>query len=611
MPQATPLPRPMARPLYPRLVPVPYAFFVAALVTDLAYWRTDSQAWETFSVWLIAAGLLCVAATAIAGLVDLARGRRRHPLTPPWPHVLGDTLVALLALVNVMVHSRDGYTAVVPTGLILSALVLLVLVVTRLHRAADGPADAARPAGATRPAASGRLAASGRHAASAPMRRAATVSLLALLAFACGLGSVWAFSGPSAARVDVAAQYGADPVLPQPHQYLLPPMAIAPDIAWGPDETPVVPRGLKVEALARGLKHPRSLAVLPNGDILVVETSGPPAPVSRPKDLVMGWVQTYSGAHARGANRITLIRPAADGVAPTRTVLLDHLTSPFGVALVGHDLYVADTDALLRFPYVEGDTTIAEPGTKLCDLPGGPIDHHWTKSLVASPDGTKLYVGVGSNSNITENGIGAELDRADILEVDRASGAFRVFAAGLRNPNGLTFEPRTGRLWAVVNERDELGPDLVPDYLTSVRDGGFYGWPYSYYGQHVDARVQPQRPDLVARAIVPDYALSSHVAPLGLVFDTAPGLPDAYRGGAFVAEHGSWDRTPLNGYKVVFVPFRDGRPDGAPQDVVTGFLDARGRARGRPVGLALDRTGALLVADDLGDTVWRISAATE
>ncbi len=582
------LPGSARRPLYPRLEAVPHAFFVAALVTDLAYWRSASVTWETFSVWLIAAGLLVAAVVAVAGLTDLAARRRTHPLTPPWPHVLGDALAAVLSLVNAFVHSRDGYTAVVPTGLTLSAMVVVILVASRLYRPATDPARTATPR--ARP-------------------RAAVVSLLALVAFACGLGTVWAFSGPPAAQLDAITQYGANPPLPGAHQYLLPPMKIAPNVAWGAGETPTVPKGLKVEALARGLVHPRSLTVLPNGDVLVVETSGPPAPVNRPKDLVMGWVEAFSGAHAKGANRITLVRAEADGVAPTRTVLLDHLNSPFGVALVGHDLYVANTDAILRFPYTEGDTTITDPGTKLLDLPGGPIDHHWTKSLVASPDGTKLYVGVGSNSNITENGIGAELDRADILEVDRATGAFRIFAAGLRNPNGLQFEPRTGKLWAVVNERDELGPNLVPDYLTSVRDGGFYGWPYSYYGQHVDPRVQPQRPDLVASAIVPDYALSSHVAPLGLVFDTAAGLPETYRGGAFVGEHGSWDRSPLNGYKVIYVLFDAGRPAGPPQDIVTGFLNDKDQARGRPVGLALDRTGALLIADDLGNTVWRVSAS--
>jgi glucose/arabinose dehydrogenase len=279
------------------------------------------------------------------------------------------------------------------------------------------------------------------------------------------------------------------------------------------------------------------------------------------------------------------------------------------VALVGNDLYVADTDAILRFPYTTGQTTITDPGTVLTPLPGGPIDHHWTKSLVASEDGTKLYVGVGSNSNITENGIGAELDRASIWEVDRATGAHRIFASGLRNPNGLSWQPESHALWAVVNERDELGPNLVPDYMTSVKDGGFYGWPYSYYGQHVDPRVQPQRPDLVAKAIAPDYALSSHVAPLGLVFNTAQGLPSHYAGGAFVGEHGSWDRQILNGYKVVFVPFSGGQPNGMAQDVVTGFIDTQGNAHGRPVAVALDKTGALLIADDVGNTVWRVTSA--
>jgi glucose/arabinose dehydrogenase len=392
---------------------------------------------------------------------------------------------------------------------------------------------------------------------------------------------------------------------------MLPPMRVAPVAQWKAGETPTVPKGLKIQALGTGFEHPRSLYVLPNGDVLVVESASPPAPIHRPKDLIMGLVQAFAGAHAKAANRITLLRDInPDGTAKLRTVFIDHLASPFGVALVGHDLYVADTDAILHFPYEDGQTTISAPGTKLTDLPGGPIDHHWTKSLLASQDGSKLYVGVGSNSNITENGIPAEMNRADILEVDRASGAFRVFASGLRNPNSMQWEPTSGKMWAVVNERDEIGPNLVPDYFTSVQDGAFYGWPYSYYGQHVDARVQPQRPDLVAKAIAPDYALSSHVAPLGLVFDTGTNLPDAYKGGAFVGEHGSWDRTPLNGYKVVFIPFKDGKPAGNAQDFVTGFLDAQNHARGRPVGLALDKSGALLIADDLGNTVWRVSAAT-
>ena len=326
----------------------------------------------------------------------------------------------------------------------------------------------------------------------------------------------------------------------------------------------------------------------------------------------MGYIESWatSGGDTGPSNRITLLRDTnGDGVPDTQSVFLDHLNSPFGVALVGNDLYVANTDAIMKYPYAEGDTKITKPGTVLTPLPGGPIDHHWTKSLVASPDGSKLYVGVGSNSNITENGMEAEHNRADILEVDRASGRWRIFASGLRNPNGLSFEPQTHALWTVVNERDELGPDLVPDYMTSVKDGAFYGWPYSYYGQHVDPRVKPQRPDLVEKAIVPDYALSSHVAPLGLAFSSGSSLPDAYRSGAFVGEHGSWNRQVLNGYKVVYVPFTDGKPSGPAQDVVTGFLTSDNQARGRPVGVAFDKTGALLIADDSGNTVWRVTAA--
>jgi glucose/arabinose dehydrogenase len=292
-----------------------------------------------------------------------------------------------------------------------------------------------------------------------------------------------------------------------------------------------------------------------------------------------------------------------------KTVFIDHLYSPSGVVLVGQDPYVANTDAIIRYHYTEGQTQITEPGTKLADLPGGPIDHHWTKCLTASPDGSLLYVGVGSNSNITENGMEAEKGRAAVWEVDRASGRSRIFAGGIRNPTSLAFEPQTKVLWAVANERDELGPNLVPDYLTSVRENGFYGWPYSYYGQHVDPRVMPQRPDLVASAIPPDYALSSHVAPLGLTFYTGDSLPATYRGGAFIGEHGSWDRNRFNGYKVVFVPFQDGKPSGKAQDVVTGFLTGEDSAHGRPVGVAVDRTGALLIADDLGNAVWRVSAA--
>jgi glucose/arabinose dehydrogenase len=396
-------------------------------------------------------------------------------------------------------------------------------------------------------------------------------------------------------------------------QFLLPPIHIARVIGWKKEEKPTVPQGLKIQALASGLQHPRSLYVLPNGDILVVESKAPSAaPIKRPKEIVMGWVESWatSGGDTGPSNRITLLRDVdGNGVPKIRSVFLDHLNSPFGVALVGNDLYIANTDAIVKYPYTTGDTKITAPGATLTPLPGGPIDHHWTKSLVASPDGSLLYVGVGSNSNITENGMEAEKNRAAILEVDRATGRFRIFASGLRNPNGLSFEPHSGVLWTVVNERDELGPDLVPDYMTSVKNGGFYGWPYSYFGQHIDPRVRPQRPDLVAEAIVPDYALSSHVAPLGLAFDTGNGLPEAYRGGAFVGEHGSWNRQVLNGYKVVFVPFKDGKPSGIAQDVVTGFLDDEDRARGRPVGLAIDKSGGLLIADDVGNTVWRVSSS--
>jgi len=406
---------------------------------------------------------------------------------------------------------------------------------------------------------------------------------------------------------DPARQIGAHPALPALQQYLLPPIWIAEPTAWG-DDTPKAAKGLQVHALATGFQHPRSLYVLPNGDVLVVESNGPKAPIFRPKDIITGWVQWFAGAKAKDANRITLVRNNGDGVPELRTVFLDHLNSPFGVALVGHDLYVANTDSIMRYHYEDGQTKITDPGTKLTDLPGGPIDHHWTKSLVASPDGTKFYVGIGSNSNVGENGIAAEYERAAIWEVDRATGAHRIYASGVRNPTGLGFEPETGKLWAIANERDEIGPDLVPDYLTSVQDGGFYGWPYSYYGQHLDPRIQPQRPDLVAKTIVPDYALSSHVAPLGLAMSMGTALPEAYGDGAFVGEHGSWDRTPLNGYKVVFVPFSGGKPIGPAEDVVTGFLDVHDHARGRPVGLAVDQSGALLIADDVGNTVWRVSA---
>ena len=404
-------------------------------------------------------------------------------------------------------------------------------------------------------------------------------------------------------------QTGPNPPLPAINQYLVPPMHVASPTPWG-DKMPAVAPGLKVTAFATGMKNVRGLYTLPNGDVLAVEPKGPEEPVKRPKDIVVGFVQGFGHNKTKGANQITLLRDAdGDGRAETRSVFLDNLVSPFGIALVGGDLYVANTDAVVRYPYQTGQTRITARGTILTELPGGPINHHWTKSLTASPDGSKLYVGIGSNSNITENGMEAEKDRARIWEVDRATGAHRTYAHGLRNPNGLTFNPESGQLWAVINERDELGPDLVPDYLTSVRPRAFYGWPYSYWGQHVDPRVMPQRPDLVRKAVVPDYGLGSHVAPLGLVFYQGAALPAAYRGGAFVGEHGSWDRGKLNGYKVVWVPFANGRPTGKARDVVTGFIAPDGKALGRPVGLAVDRAGALLIADDLGNVVWRVTGA--
>ncbi|WP_034914772.1 sorbosone dehydrogenase family protein [Erwinia sp. 9145] len=411
------------------------------------------------------------------------------------------------------------------------------------------------------------------------------------------------------AKIDPARQTGANPELPAAQNFLLPPMQVPRGAAWKQGEKPTVADGLKIEKIADGLQHPRQLTTLPNGDILVVEGNSPPGVTAKPKELIMGLVQKASGKGGAGGNRITLLRRSADGQHWEKHPFLNNLFSPFGVQLIGDTLYVANADAIMKYHYDSGATSITDPGTELTDLPGGPINHHWTKSLLASPDGSKLYVGVGSNSNITENGTGAEYRRAAVLEVDVANGASRIFASGLRNPTGLQWEPQSGKLWAVVNERDEIGADLVPDYLTSVQDQGFYGWPYSYYGQHVDERVKPQRPDLVKKAIKPDYALSSHVAPLGLLFYTGDNLPAEYRGGAFISEHGSWNRKPLNGYQVVWVAFKDGKPQGMPKPVVTGFLtDDQKNVRGLPVGLSMDKEGGLLIADDAGNTVWRVSA---
>jgi glucose/arabinose dehydrogenase len=387
-------------------------------------------------------------------------------------------------------------------------------------------------------------------------------------------------------------------------------MSVPKEVGWKAGETPSVPAGLRIQAFAGGFMHPRMVYVLPNGDVLVVESNGPGTNKFRLKDYIQGKVKARAGSAGKGADRITLLRDTnGDGVADVRVPFLSHLHSPFGVVLVGDMLYVANTDAIVSVHYTPGATRITEAPTVLAELPAGAINHHWTKSLTASPDGSKLYVGVGSNSNITENGMDAEQGRAAIYEVDRQTGAKRIYASGVRNPTGLAFEPGTNVLFAIANERDEIGPDLVPDYLTSVRDGGFYGWPYSYWGQHVDIRVHPQNPAMVAKAIKPDYGLSSHVATLGIAFSNGQTLSPAFATGAFIGEHGSWDRSPVNGYQVIYVPFVGGRPSGKPIPVVTGFLGQEGTVRGRPVGLALDKTGALLIADDTGNMVWRVSSA--
>jgi glucose/arabinose dehydrogenase len=412
----------------------------------------------------------------------------------------------------------------------------------------------------------------------------------------------------------VAQSYGPSPTLPAPEHSWLPTVDIASVSRWPDGAKPVAASGMTVAAFATGLQHPRTVYVLPNGDVLVAESNAPPKPDDSKgiKGFVMKQVQKWAGAGVPSANRITLLRDTdGDGTAEVRSTFLSGLNSPFGMVLVGEDFYVANSDAIMKFPYHEGDTKITAPGVKLADLPAGTINHHWTKDLTASPDGTKLYATVGSNSNVGENGVEAEKNRAAVLEVDRASGQWRVFASGLRNPNGPSWNPKTGELWVVVNERDELGNDLVPDYMTSVKDGAFYGWPYSYYGDHVDTRVEPRRPDLVQKAIAPDYALGAHTASLGLVFNTGNLFPAEIKDGAFIGQHGSWNRKPRAGYKVIFVPFRDGKPSGPPQDVLTGFLNDKGDAQGRPVGVRIDKQGALLVADDVGNAIWRVTPATK
>ncbi|TDV72227.1 sorbosone dehydrogenase family protein [Pseudomonas sp. LP_7_YM] len=439
------------------------------------------------------------------------------------------------------------------------------------------------------------------------MQRFALLMTAATLLSACGDSS----------RLPFQAGVGPKPQLPEPSSSLIPTLNVSKAVGWSGADTPKAPDGFKVQALADDLQHPRWLYKLPNGDVLVAESNTPPkpegstdggtGPMAWAKRTATGIVMGRAGAEVPSANRITLLRDAdGDGKAEMHKVFISGLTSPYGMVLVGNELFIANADAVVKVPYTEGQTEITATPVKVTDLPSG-INHHWTKNIVANSDGSKLYVTVGSNSNVGENGLEAEKGRAAIWEVDAKSGEKRLFASGLRNPNGLIWKPGSTELWTVVNERDEIGSDLVPDYLTSVKEGAFYGWPWSYYGNHIDNRVQPPRPDMVAKAIAPDYALGTHVAPLGLTYSAARGMPDSFANGVFVGEHGSWNRNPQAGYKVVFIKFENGQPSGMPTDFLTGFLNADGEAQGRPVGVILDQQGSLLVADDVGNKVWRVS----
>ncbi|MET3495518.1 PQQ-dependent sugar dehydrogenase [Variovorax boronicumulans] len=454
----------------------------------------------------------------------------------------------------------------------------------------------------------------------APARIASSQSSRVWQASALAVASALLVAGcGEAAKLTPEVTTGPRPQLVEPNKTLIPTVNVAPAVGWTDTAMPTPAEGLRVTALARGLDHPRWVYTLPNGDVLVAESNKPPkpegagdggdGPIAKVRNWVMGKVMARAGAGVPSANRITLLRDAdGDGVAEVKQVFMSNLMSPFGMALVGNELFIANADALVKVPYTEGETSVKATPTVVTPLPAG-INHHWTKNVIANADGTKLYVTVGSNSNIGENGLAAEEGRAAIWEVDAKTGEKRLFASGLRNPNGMGWDPDTNVLWTVVNERDEIGSDLVPDYLTSVKDGAFYGWPWTYYGGIVDARVTPQNPEMAAKAIAPDYALGSHVAPLGMAFSHARGMPPEFASGVFVGEHGSWNRKPKSGYKVVFVPFIGGKPSGPPVDILTGFLTADEKAQGRPVGVALDKSGALLVADDVGNAVWRVARA--
>ena len=403
------------------------------------------------------------------------------------------------------------------------------------------------------------------------------------------------------------SSFGANPKLPAPAPQTIPTMNVNSVEAWGPNETPTAPAGFTVTRFAANLRHPRWIYVLPNGDVLVSEAAPPMPPIDGVEDGVEHWLDAKNGSAPPSANQITLLRDTnGDGIPDVRTVFLKGLNQNFGMLLLNGYFYVANTDGVWRYPYKDGETQITAPGQKILDL---PVGHHWTRNLIASEDGKKIFVTVGSGSNIGDKGMEIERRRADILEINPDGSDEQIYASGLRNPNGAGWEKHTHVLWVAVNERDMLGDDLVPDYMTGVKPGAFYGWPWSYWGQHVDARVKPQNPAKVATAIAPDYALGPHTASLGLTFYDADVFPAHYRGGVFIGQHGSWNRAQMTGYKVVYLPFSNGKPSGLPEDFLIGFLDPNGGggAYGRPVGVTVAKDGALLVADDVGNIVWRVA----
>jgi glucose/arabinose dehydrogenase/uncharacterized membrane protein len=552
------------RPLHALILGGMIALFAGAALADVAYANAYHVQWLNFASWLLVGALVLTAIAGVLALVNLARssgGAREIG----YAVALAATGVA--GLLSALMHARDAWASM-PGGLVLSLIATVLAGVSAWLGLGPARTDLTHSS------------------------RSVAAILVALLA-GCGNGA------------QTAQIYGTEPTLPEPRRGLLPAMTIAEPTGWG-DRRPTVPDGYEISAIATGLKIPRQTLLLPNGDILVAEGRGGNAPKLRPKDVVADYIKAKGTTQVESGDRLTLLRDAdGDGVYETRSVFAEALNAPYGLALVDDRLYVANQDALVRFAYRDGLTRADGPPVKIADLPSA-INHHWTKALAASADGRHLYVGIGSNSNITERGMTAEVDRAMVWEVNADTGARRPYATGLRNPTALAIQPGSGQLWAVVNERDEFGPNLVPDYLTAVREGAFYGWPYSYWGRNVDPRVRPRDPSKVATAVVPDYALGAHVAALGLAFSSA-GMGEQYADGVFVGEHGSWNREEPVGYRVIFVPFRDGRPAGPPADFVSGFRDSDGKTRGRPVGVTVDPRGALIVADDLSNTVWRVT----